>query len=33
MKIHLFFGVLTVVLLVIVIGSRRKEAFTFDTLP
>ena len=30
MKIHVFFGVLTVVLLVIVIGSRRREAFTFD---
>jgi Periplasmic glucan biosynthesis protein, MdoG len=30
MKTHLFFGLLTVVLLIIVIGSRRQEAFTFD---
>ncbi|HEY5741314.1 MAG TPA: glucan biosynthesis protein G [Terrimicrobiaceae bacterium] len=30
MKLHLFFGLLTVVLLVIVIGSQRQEEFTFD---
>ncbi len=30
MKIHLVFGLITVVLLVIVIGSRRQKAFSFD---
>jgi hypothetical protein len=30
MKVHLVFGLLTVVLPIIVIGSRRQEAFTFD---
>jgi glucans biosynthesis protein len=30
MKTHLVFGALTVVLLIIVIGSRQREAFSFD---
>jgi hypothetical protein len=30
MKTHLFFGVLTLVLLIIVIGTCRREAFNFD---
>lgn len=30
MKTHLFFGLLTVMLLIIVIGTRRREAFGFD---
>lgn len=32
MKTHLVFGLLTLVLLVIVIGSRREEAFSYKTL-